>query len=308
MTGEKGTACPECGIPRDAGGAPSCDCAERTAEALRRTRTAQAAAAEDFDPLRIRPYVDVGPGDDADLPPAASPAPSPVEATMPLRPVAEPADVRLFAQAPVEPGPPSASAGTAREPVRRRRLRRTALLAAAGAGVAVVAAVGVALFSYHTPSRDDAAPEVRESVPDVPLPATATPSAHDTSAPSRSTARSVPAPPPSPSRTPTRSPSPSPTPTPSRAPSRAPSPTASAPGAPASTAVLERGDSGPQVVELEYRLWELNLYDGDVNGVYTHPVENAVSTYQLARGIQGDPLGVYGPQTRASLESETPDP
>ncbi|MFC7863816.1 peptidoglycan-binding protein [Streptomyces murinus] len=308
MTGEKGTACPECGIPRDAGGAPSCDCAERTAEALRRTRTAQAAAAEDFDPLRIRPYVDVGPGDDADLPPAGSPAPSPVEATMPLRPVAEPADVRLFEQAPGEPGPPSASAGTLGEPVRRRRLRRTALLAAAGAGVAVVAAVGVALFSYHTPSRDDAAPEVRESVPDVPPPATATPSAHDTSAPSRSTARSVPAPPPSPSPTPTRSPSPSPTPTPSRTPSRAPSPTASAPGVPASTAVLERGDSGPQVVELEYRLWELNLYDGDVNGVYTHPVENAVSTYQLARGIQGDPLGVYGPQTRASLESETPDP
>ncbi|MFF7402361.1 peptidoglycan-binding domain-containing protein [Streptomyces murinus] len=312
MTGEKGTACPECGTPRDPAGAPSCDCAERTAEALRRTRTAQAAAAEDFDPLRIRPYVDVGTGDDADLPPAASPAPSPVEATMPLRPVAEPADVRLFAQAPGEPDPALAPEPPAvaipGEPVRHRRLRRTALLAAAGAGAAIVVAAGVALFSYHTPSRDDAAPEVRESVPDLPPPATATPSAHDTSAPSRSTARSVPAPPPSPSPTPTRSPSPSPTPTPSRAPSRAPSPTASAPGAPASTAVLERGDSGPQVVELEYRLWELNLYDGDVNGVYTHPVENAVSTYQLARGIQGDPLGVYGPQTRASLESETSDP
>ncbi|MEU6460426.1 peptidoglycan-binding protein [Streptomyces sp. NPDC046976] len=312
MTGEKGTACPECGIPRDAAGAPSCDCAERTAEALRRTRTAQAAAAEDFDPLRIRPYVDVGPGDDEDPPPALPPteAVEAIEATMPLRPVAGPAAVRLFAEAPGEPGPPSAAAGTPGEPVRRRRFRRTALLAAAGAGAAVLAAAGVALFSYHTPSHDDAAPEVRESVPDVPPPATATPSAHDTSAPSRSTARSVPAPPPSPSPTPTRSssPSPSPKPTPSRAPSRTPSPTASAPGAPASTAVLERGDSGPQVVELEYRLWELNLYDGEANGVYTHPVENAVSTYQLARGIQGDPLGVYGPQTRASLESETSDP
>ncbi|MEW2274406.1 peptidoglycan-binding domain-containing protein [Streptomyces griseofuscus] len=310
MTGEKGTACPECGIPRDAAGAPSCDCAERAAEALRRTRTTQAAAAEDFDPLRIRPYVDVGTGDDEDLPPAAAPTPalSPVEATMPLRPVAEAADARLFEQAPGEPGPPSASAGAPGEPVRRRRFRRTALLTAAGVGAAVVAAAGVALFSYHTPSRDDAAPEVRESVPDVPPPTTATPSAHDTSAPSRSTARSVPALPPSPSPTPTRSPSPSPTLAPSRTPSRAPSPTASAPGTPASTAVLERGDSGPQVVELEYRLWELNLYDGDMNGVYTHPVENAVSTYQLARGIQGDPLGVYGPQTRASLESETQDP
>ncbi|MFY4721354.1 peptidoglycan-binding domain-containing protein [Streptomyces sp. LaBMicrA B280] len=311
MTGEKGTACPECGTPRDAAGAPSCDCAERTAEALRRARTAQAAAAEDFDPLRIRPYVDVGTADGEDPPPAPSPAPppalSPLEATMPLRPVAG-SDVRLFEQAPGEPGPASASAGTPGEPVRRRRFGRAALIAAAGAGAAVVAAAGVALFSYHTPSHDDAAPEVRESVPDVPPPATATPSAHDTSAPSRSTARSAPAPPPSPSPTPTRSAPPSPTPTPGRTPSRAPSPTASTPSAPASTAVLERGDSGPQVVELEYRLWELNLYDGDVNGVYTHPVENAVSTYQLARGIQGDPLGVYGPQTRASLESETSGP
>nr|WP_145485119.1 MULTISPECIES: peptidoglycan-binding domain-containing protein [Streptomyces] len=315
MTGEKGTACPECGTPRDAAGAPSCDCAERTAEAVRRTRTAQAAAAEDFDPLRIRPYVDVGPGDGADPPLAPPPVPPPalpsvlppVEATLPLRPVAGSADVRLLTAAPGEPGPASAPAGTPGEPVRRRRFRRTALIAAAGAGVAVVAAAGVALFSYHTPSRDDAAPEVRESVPDVPPPATATPSAHDTSAPSRSTARSIPAPPPpSPSPTPTRSPSPSPTP--SRTPSRPPSPTASAPATPANAAVLERGDSGPQVVELEYRLWELNLYDGDVNGVYTHPVENAVSTYQLTRGIQGDPLGVYGPQTRASLESETSEP
>ncbi|MEU5794982.1 peptidoglycan-binding domain-containing protein [Streptomyces sp. NPDC047813] len=314
MTGEKGTACPECGIPRDAAGAPCCDCAERTGEALRRTRTAQAAAAEDFDPLRIRPYVDVGSGDgegpgDGEYPPPAPPAHPPVEATMPLRPVAVPG-VRPFAEAPGGPGPSPGplTTGAPEVSARRRRFRRTALIAAAGVGVAAVAAAGVALFSYHTPSRDDAAPEVRESVPDVPPPASATPSAHGTSAPSRSAARSVPAPPPSPSPTPTRSPSPSPTPAPSRTPSMAPSPTAAAPGAPASAAVLERGDSGPQVVELEYRLWELNLYEGEVDGVYTRPVENAVSTYQLARRIQGDPLGVYGPQTRASLESETSGP
>ncbi|MEW2624560.1 peptidoglycan-binding domain-containing protein [Streptomyces sp. NPDC048106] len=303
MTGERGTACPECGTPRDAAGAPSCDCAARTAEALHRTRTAQAAAAEDFDPLRIRPYVDVGPVEGAGEDEGEEPRH--VEATLPMRAVAGPAasGVRLFDEPPREPEPP----GTG-EPGRRRRFGRTALIAAAGVGVAVVAAAGLALFSYQTPSRDDAAPEVRESVPDVPAPDPSAPSPHDTTGPSGSTARQAPPPP---AATPTRSPSssPTPTPTPSRTPSGTPSPTASAPDAPASAAVvLRRGDSGPQVAELEYRLRQLNLYGGDVNGVYTHPVENAVSTYQLARGLQGDPLGVYGPKTRASLESETSAP
>ncbi|MFR9791421.1 peptidoglycan-binding domain-containing protein [Streptomyces sp. MB22_4] len=298
MTGEKGTTCPECGTPRDAAGAPACDCAARTAEALHRTRTAEAAAAEDFDPLRIRPYVDVGPGDGDDVRPA--------EATMPLRPVAGSA-VRLFAHGPREPEPPE-EPREPRGPGRRRRLCRTASIAAAGAGAAALAATGLALFSYHSPTRDDAAPEVRESVPDVPPPATATPSAHGASGPSRSAARSAPSPPPSPSATQARPSAPSPTPTPSRTPPRSPSPSASAPATPATAAVLERGDSGPQVAELEYRLWQLNLYEGPIDGVYTRRVEYAVSTYQAARGIQDDPPGVYGPRTRASLETETSGP
>lgn len=47
---------------RSAAGAdntPSCDCRQRASEALLHTRTAEAAAAEDFDPLRIRPYVEL---------------------------------------------------------------------------------------------------------------------------------------------------------------------------------------------------------------------------------------------------------
>ncbi|MFF8993176.1 peptidoglycan-binding protein [Streptomyces sp. NPDC014983] len=300
MTGEKGTACPECGTPRGAGGAPACDCAARTAEALHRTRTAEAAAAEDFDPLRIRPYVNVGPGDGEDVGPA--------ETTVPLRPVAG-AAVRLFAEDSREPEPPE-EPQELRGHGRRRRLRRTASIAAAGAGAAALAATGLALFSYHSPTRDDAAPEVRESVPDVPPPVTATPSAHGAAGPSRSTARSAPLPPRSPSAAPARSsaPPPTPTPTPSRTPARSPSPTASAPDTPASAAVLERGDSGPQVAELQYRLWQLNLYEGDIDGVYTRRVEYAVSTYQAARGVQDDPPGVYGPRTRASLEAETSGP
>ncbi|MFD7061908.1 peptidoglycan-binding protein [Streptomyces sp. NPDC059906] len=54
-----GAACPECGTPRAADNTPSCACGTRASDALRDARTAQAAAAEDFDPLRIRPYVEL---------------------------------------------------------------------------------------------------------------------------------------------------------------------------------------------------------------------------------------------------------
>ncbi|MFG3245589.1 peptidoglycan-binding protein [Streptomyces sp. NPDC048187] len=81
-------SCPECGAPRAADNTPSCACGARASDALRDARTAQAAAAEDFDPLRIRPYVELdragepvgpGPAGHADPgspggPPAAPPA------------------------------------------------------------------------------------------------------------------------------------------------------------------------------------------------------------------------------------------
>ncbi|MER6353955.1 peptidoglycan-binding domain-containing protein [Streptomyces sp. NPDC001634] len=60
MNGSNGQACPECAAPRRPDGTPSCGCARRASDALRDARTAEAAAAEDFDPLRIRPYVELG--------------------------------------------------------------------------------------------------------------------------------------------------------------------------------------------------------------------------------------------------------
>ncbi|MGW4563387.1 peptidoglycan-binding domain-containing protein [Streptomyces sp. NPDC004561] len=190
-----------------------------------------------------------------------------------------------------------------------RRRRRMALLAAGSAGVAVVAAAGFALLSYHAPARDQAAQEVRESVPDVTTrgPASPTPPGSPSASPPA-------APPPVPSATRSLPSSPTPTPTPSPRASRPASPTpaatlSAAPRAtPAGAPVLQSGDSGPEVTELQYRLWQLNLYGDQFNGVFGLPVENAVRTYQLARGIQGDPLGVYGPATRSSLESETRRP
>ncbi len=59
MNEAKGHICPQCGAPRAADGSPSCTCTQQVADALRDTRSAEAAAAEDFDPLRIRPYVEL---------------------------------------------------------------------------------------------------------------------------------------------------------------------------------------------------------------------------------------------------------
>ncbi|WP_369388914.1 peptidoglycan-binding protein [Streptomyces sp. CG1] len=324
MSDSGGHTCPECGAPRGPDRSPSCDCTDRTAEALRETRTAEAAAAEDFDPLRIRPYVEVDEPhpvepDPVEPPEAHSPGPIPAaETTLPLRRTAGPSmsDLRMFEDGGTD--------GTAARPApagepSRRRSRRTVLLSVAGAGVGVVAAAGFAsgLFSYHTPSRAPEAQEVRESVPDVSTPGSASPTASPSPTvsrpavpPSRFTSTPRPSPP---STTPTStSPTPSPTLSPappaSAGPSRPASPTPATATSAAAAPVLQRGDRGPEASELQYRLWQLNLYDDQIDGVYTRPVEDAVRNYQLARGIQGDPLGVYGRATRTSLEAETSQP
>ncbi|WP_329299411.1 peptidoglycan-binding protein [Streptomyces sp. NBC_00659] len=61
MTEPTGHVCPECAAHRAQDGTPSCACTRRASDALRDERSAQAAAAEDFNPLRIRPYVELGP-------------------------------------------------------------------------------------------------------------------------------------------------------------------------------------------------------------------------------------------------------
>ncbi|MGW2643610.1 peptidoglycan-binding protein [Streptomyces sp. NPDC001393] len=296
--GPEGRGCPECGAPRGPDLSPSCDCTERAAEALHETRTAEAAAAEDFDPLRIRPYVRV----------------EPAETTLPLqRPAGLRGRVRHAATAArARPAPaaphPNGDPPRPKQPSSRRAL----LLSVVAAGLATVGAAGFAsgLLSYHMPSRDRAAQEVRPSVPVVSTPGPTAPASSPTPPRSPLPSPPVPASRPSPSATPPTSPAP----TLSATPSRPASPTAStatfaAPRATqAVTPVLRRGDRGPQVTELQERLRQLNLYGDQIDGVFTRPVEDAVRTYQLARGIQGDALGVYGPATRKSLEAETAEP
>ncbi|MFE5400837.1 peptidoglycan-binding protein [Streptomyces sp. NPDC056580] len=378
MTGSSGHACPECGTPREADRTPSCDCTARASEALHRTRTADAAAAEDFDPLRIRPYVEAG-DRKTDPPPgpargagpvgvegsadraalgdetapaarsgprdeAAPPAePDPVHEAAPTAkpdpvdgPVAEarrttgPAEEAGRANGAAVGAAATRGAGARPEgsagdlppfgdfgaepvpaPVRTggiTRRRRAALLCVAGAGVVVVAAAGLAsgLFSYREPTRDRSAPEVRESVP------AEAPTSPDSAFSVRPASASA-----SPVRLPVTTPSapepagsagpPGATSSASRSATRpAPSDTATgSPGPSATARVLRRGDQGLEVIDLQTRLSALNLYTDHIDGVYTRPVEDAVRTYQLARGVHGDTLGVYGAATRAKLEAET---
>ena len=72
--------------------------------------------------------------------------------------------------------------------------------------------------------------------------------------------------------------------------------------------MLRYGDQGPEVVELQLRLKQVGLYDGEADGDFDRTVESAVRTYQVTRFVLQDGSGVYGTATRASLESETTEP
>ncbi|MEV0599533.1 peptidoglycan-binding domain-containing protein [Streptomyces sp. NPDC050315] len=91
-----------------------------------------------------------------------------------------------------------------------------------------------------------------------------------------------------------------------------PRPTASAPASRSAarlpgpravgTGLLAEGTSGPEVVELQRRLAQLDLYGGAADGRYDAGVTASVARYQRLYGETADPYGVYGPATRESLE------
>lgn len=336
MNEAKGHICPQCGAPRAADGSPSCACTQRASDALRDARTAEAAAAEDFDPLRIRPYVELD-GNPQEQTPAPAPPTAPegetqrlpaVEETMPLRAVTPtprpgqetsvlptPTDLSLFAEGGSGEGPPEHPTDDEDPP--RRRNRRTVLLAVTGAVVAVAAVAGFAsgMFSYEPPSRDEAAPQgVRASVPTASKSAgSATPSTSGSTSAQPTSASPTPSlsEPPSPTASSTPSATTSSSVNPSKTPTPTTSTSTSATDRQSSTTpnpVLQRGDEGPEVTELQLRLTQLRLYSGPDNGIFDKQVQTSVRTYQVARGITSDTLGVYGAATRARLESETTEP
>ncbi|MER7188144.1 peptidoglycan-binding protein, partial [Streptomyces hyaluromycini] len=90
----------------------------------------------------------------------------------------------------------------------------------------------------------------------------------------------------------------------------APAGTPSASGAstdPDGAGTLRQGDTGPEVVELEQRLLRIPdvYHGGSTAGTYDAALTAAVERFQVWYGISGDERGVYGDDTRRSLESRT---
>ncbi|MGW0780831.1 peptidoglycan-binding domain-containing protein [Streptomyces sp. NPDC002913] len=324
-----GHICPECGGEQSARPGAGCACGAGTSAAPgepsgrgqeawtagRDARAAEMAAAEDFDPLRIRPYVTLGGEDtqDRDTPAAATtmplfiggaPGPVPGDLPGPLPDAVVPDEAHRRTAA--------AYAGGGPDPVQPRR-RRPFTVAAVGA--AVVAVVGTAAFAgglFDSAERRDAVlPEVTTtSVPDATdgpaASVSESPSTSASATPSRSASASASA-----SPTPSRSPSASRTATPSASPTpmvsatRAPTTTPAAPPALAAGPTLRRGDEGAEVAELQRRLQEIWIYRGPEDGEYGDRVEDAVAEFQRWISAQDDPSGVYGPETRRALEERT---
>ncbi|MDX6347434.1 MAG: hypothetical protein QOF84_2224 [Streptomyces sp.] len=295
--------CATCNAPAEVEGRPGCGCATRAAQ-----REDAVAEAADFHPLRVRPYVAVsGPGGEAG---GAVPEPY----------VVEPAEAAGAASAAVSPEPPGGSEPYEAdpepyedpdvdddEPGRRRRGPIVVVAAVAATAVTVGAVVLATQLLAGSDSAERALPDSATSAPQLVLPSadasvSRTPSASASASRSASASASASA-----SRTAAAgSTGVSASRSPSRSASTSPSPRRSA--SPTSAPVLSMGDHGPEVVELQERLRKVWLYSGNSDGKYTSAVRDSVSRYQAIYGVKGDPDGVYGAHTRASLESKTTYP
>ncbi|MEU1122190.1 peptidoglycan-binding domain-containing protein [Streptomyces sp. NPDC005899] len=328
-----GHICPECGgelrarPEPGAGPGPGCVCGagpvRPPGDGHLAARSAEMAAAEDFDPLRIRPYVTLTSDDSEDH---GAPA---ADTTMPLFLGDPPPGGGAGAVS--SQGPPAGAttadgahrrsvadyAGTGPDPVRPRRRRP---LAAVAVGAAVALVVGTAAFAsglFDDGDRgDEALPELTTSIPDLSgepsASASASPSAPPSSTPPPSASPASASASASSSPSPPRSPSASASATASRTPSPSVSPTRTAsaqasPTAPALAAgtTLRPGDSGPEVAELQRRMQEIWVYRGPADADYSSRVEAAVRDFQRWVSVRSDPPGVYGPETRRALEAQT---
>ncbi|MGW2053882.1 peptidoglycan-binding protein [Streptomyces sp. NPDC001840] len=262
---------------------------------LQRAAAEEIAEAEDFNPLRVRPYVTLDADDDSAGPPPAFRTAGPMP---PLAPAAG------------SPVPPPASFYPAPPTPRRKRYRALVI------GAAALAVIGTAAFAGGLFSRDEPAEQaLPEQTRDRPTVGAAEPSG-----PSRSLASPTRSASPTPSATPSVTPTfsevppaadpppasaPRPSSTPPKTPSSQPPPPPRRPSQASQGGSLGPGDSGPEVVELQYRLQEVWLFRGQADGQYDDRVERAVHIYQSYKSIEGDPEGVYGPNTRRALEAET---
>ena len=293
--------------------------AERSAQ-----RAAAVAETEGFHPLRVRPYVaepsrGAGrePGGELD---GGEPDGTPSEPLITTQDAdtdaAETADLGLLPgflsgvldplEDPAGTGAPGAGLGERPPRGRRRRRSRGLVVTAAAVAASALAAGAVAVTGRlmgDDQVTDRALPEQYTAMPDVTLPPDAgTPAATHRPAPAVTGPTVATA---------------SPTPSVSARPASGAATTEPAPSGsgtaiatlpqsvPTTAPVLQSGDYGPEVVELQQRLAALGIYHGNADGEYGRKVEQAVATFQAMYKVSGDPSGVYGPHTRTALERLT---
>jgi len=325
------TAAAEAGEAGEGGEGGAHCAAERSAQ-----RAAAFAATEGFHPLRLRPYVGE-PGDAGES--TVRPVHDAAEGDGPA-----PGDLGLFTEAYAgyeyaddDPaaledleGPEDEEAAAAARRGRHRRRRRGIVVAAAAVAASALAAGAVAVTGQvinEQGAAGHALPDLASStVPDVTLPPDAGPATAKVAPAAQETGRA---------RTPVRAATPSTSAPASPAPTTgSPQPTASAdgtiapttagtpappasaspppsgqPASPATVQVLQLGDSGPAVEDLQRRLAEVWVYHGRIDGVFDKQVQHAVATFQVWYWVSDAPDGshdgVYGPNTRAALERQT---
>ncbi|MBY8877815.1 peptidoglycan-binding domain-containing protein [Actinacidiphila acidipaludis] len=215
---------------------------------------------------------------------------------------------------------------------RHRRRRRRLVVAAAAVAASALAAGAVAVtgqvMSDEHGANGQALPDLgSSSVPDVTLPPDASPAAAKAAAPlTQESGRAGTPTRPTPSAPASTTPAPSAgttapgtpaTGTPASGTPQTPSapPVSSSPQPPGTPAVtpaaqvLQMGDSGPAVEDLQHRLAQMWIYHGPVDGIFDQQVRRAVATFQLWYQVSDEPDGshdgVYGPNTRAALERQT---
>ena len=75
---------------------------------------------------------------------------------------------------------------------------------------------------------------------------------------------------------------------------------------PGSYSKLQRGSSGSSVQRLQYALYELKYYDGNITGEYDSATETAVMNFQEVNGLYID--GIAGQDTQRKLFSSNAVP
>jgi hypothetical protein len=334
------------GGPPEPGEGGETRAAERSAE-----RAAALAVAEGFHPLRIRPYVaEPGgePGATTVRPLFARYRIGPDTADLGLFPAMY--SGREYAREVPDPVYVEPVVVRGRHRRRRRGIFVAAATVAASALAAGAVAVTGQLLADE-PSSDQALPETGTSMPDVQLPDDAARATGTTAPPVSREAPASGSPTPSASRTVSAAPStdaPTTTvaggtsPATPSAPSAA-APAAIAPGpsatvperpadpaaalpaarpaapaatgpsyAPAGQTVLQPGDTGPAVTDLQQRLAELGLYRGPADGVFDREVQQAVvafqSSYHVSDSADGTPTAGTAPAPERPCSASPPPP